>query len=80
MNCAPFEWRPDAGEHISRHHFREKIVTLGVILRSRLSIGGRSVVEVMKAVNEVFGNPFDKIPCANTIGNWSLKCGLDPKS
>ena len=77
MNCAPLEWRPDAGEPISRHHFREKIVTLGVILRSRLGLGGRSVVEVMKAVNEVFGNPFDKIPCANTIGNWSLKCGLD---
>ena len=77
MNCTPLEWRPDVGEHISRHHFRETIVTLGVILRSRLGLGGRSVVEVMKAINEVFDNPFDKIPCANTIGNWSLKCGLD---
>lgn len=39
--------------------------------------GLRSIIEILKIVDEVFGGVLGEIPSYNTIGNWVKKYGLD---
>lgn len=64
-------------EHVRWHHSPESLIRVAVLLRTRVKVGGRSIVKIMKTFNEVYDGVLGKIPCANTIDLWTSKCGLD---
>lgn len=49
---------------------------LTTLLYTRVKCGLRSVVEIMKVLNDVFDNFLGEVPCYNTIRIWMEKCGL----
>lgn len=65
------------GEHIKGLHYNTLQVTLAVMLRVLVNMGGRSTVKVMQVINLVIPSLLGKIPCANTVDNWLRRCGLD---
>lgn len=42
-----------------------------------MNCGFRSVVEILKILNDALGGVLGRIPSHNTIENWIKKCGLD---
>lgn len=42
-----------------------------------MQCGSRSVVDILKIINDVFNGVLGELPCYNTIDNWVKKCGLD---
>ena len=62
---------------ISRHRFDELMVKLATSIRSNVDCGLRSVVKILKLVNEAFGGILgDKLPSHTTISDWMQKNGM----
>ena len=61
---------------VARRWYPEWMIALCTALYSRLPIGARTVVEIIKILNEFTDNAFGEVPAYTTIGYWTQELGL----
>lgn len=61
---------------IARRWYSERMIGLCTTLYSRLPVGSRTVVEIIKIFNEFTDNAFGEVPAYTTIGYWTQELGL----
>ena len=59
----------------SGHHYSTKLVGLCIFLRVFASVSLRSIPKILSLFNSCFELGLRKIPCANTVQNWTAKLG-----
>lgn len=68
----------DKSQKVKGHQFSELQTEIAVKIRTNTSCSARDVATIMNIVNEATGGLLgNKSPCANTVDNWTNKCGLD---
>lgn len=63
-------------EPVPGHRFSIQMIMLCVLIYAGTNCGLRSVVKILSIHEKVFGEPFGKVPCYNTVANWVRKLGL----
>ena len=64
-------------ESVKGHQYSELVIRLSTLLYAQTGCGLRSVVSILKVINDVFNGILGQLPCYNTIENWVKKIGLD---
>lgn len=64
-------------EKVTRHHYGRSLISLCVLLRVKGGCSYRGVVRVLKVLLLCNLIEQHKLPCANTVQNWTSKVGLN---
>lgn len=63
-------------DKVPRHHYGQSLISLCVLLRVIGGCSYRGVIRVLKVLILCKLIDYSKLPCANTIQNWTSKVGL----
>lgn len=67
----------NSSEKVAGHNYSKFTTNIATKIRSSTSCGARDVATILEILNEETGGLLgDDVPCANTIDNWTTKCGL----